>query len=51
MAARPLARSTTSLRPITTGGDRTAVGGALLLLGVVQGLPLLALLERSLRVG
>jgi len=50
-AARPLARSATTLRPVASGRDRAAVVGVVLLLGVVQGLPLLALLERSLRVG
>jgi thiamine transport system permease protein len=50
-AARPLARSVTTLRPVAGPGDRTAVVGAFALLLVVQGLPLLAMLERALRVG
>lgn len=50
-AARPLARAVTSLRPVSGASDRVAVGGAVLLLGLLQGVPLLALLERSLRVG
>ena len=50
-AARPLARAATALRPIAGARDRAAVGGAIGLLALVQGVPLLALLERSLRVG
>lgn len=50
-AARPLARSATTLRRPAGAGDRAAIVGAVSLLAVVQGLPLLALLERSLRVG
>jgi thiamine transport system permease protein len=45
-AARPLARAATTLRPVAGPRDRTAVVGAFALLLVVQGLPLLALLER-----
>ena len=50
-AARPLARAALAVRPLAGARDRTAVAGVVLLLAVVQGLPLLALLERSLRVG
>ena len=50
-AARPLARAATALRPIAGARDRAAVAGAVGLLALVQGVPLLALLERSLRVG
>ena len=50
-AARPLARSATTLRAVSGPRDRAAIAGAVTLLSVVQGLPLLALLERSLRVG
>ena len=50
-AARPLARAATALRPVAGVRDRLAVGGAVTLLGLVQGVPLVALLERSLRVG
>ena len=50
-AARPLARAASALRPIAGARDRAAVTGAVGLLALVQGVPLLALLERSLRVG
>ncbi len=50
-AARPLARAAVSLSPVRGLRDRLAVAGAVTLLAVVQGAPLLALLERSLRVG
>jgi len=50
-AARPLARAAATLRPVTGAGDRAAVLGTFGLLLVVQGLPLLAMLERALRVG
>jgi thiamine transport system permease protein len=50
-AARPLARAAATGRPVTTTADRLAVAGAVSLLAVIQGLPLLALVERSLRVG
>ncbi len=50
-AARPLARAATSLRPVAGPADRAAVVGAVGLLALVQGVPLLALVERSLRVG
>jgi len=50
-AARPLARAAVSLRPVTGARDRAAILGAVTLLATVQGLPLLALVERSLRVG
>jgi thiamine transport system permease protein len=50
-AARPLARAAVSLRPVTGARDRAAILGAVTLLATVQGLPLLALLERSLSVG
>jgi thiamine transport system permease protein len=50
-AARPLARGAATLRPVTGPRDRAAVGGVVTLLALVQGIPLLALLERSLRVG
>lgn len=50
-APRRLARAATALRPVAGPRDRAAVLATVLLLGVVQGLPLLALLERSLRVG
>lgn len=49
--ARPLARASIALRPVTGPRDRAAVTGVVVLLAVVQGLPLVALLERSLRVG
>jgi thiamine transport system permease protein len=51
LAARPLARTAASLRPAAGPADRAAIAGAVGLLAVVQGLPLLALTERSLRVG
>jgi len=51
LAARPLARTALALRAPAGGADRAAIAGALLLLAAVQGLPLLALLERALRVG
>ena len=50
-AARPLARAALSLRPAAGPRDRMAIAGMLGLLMLVQGLPLLALVERSLRVG
>jgi thiamine transport system permease protein len=50
-AARTPSRAMLSLRPMTGARDRAAVAGTLVLLLAVQGLPLLALLERSLRVG
>ena len=50
-AARPLARAASALRPIAGARDRAAVTGAVGMLALVQGVPLLALLERSLRVG
>jgi thiamine transport system permease protein len=50
-AARPLARAAVTLRPASGARDRAAIAAALALLVVVQGLPLLALVERSLRVG
>jgi len=50
-APRPLARSVATLRPAAGLQDRAAIAGMLALLAVVQGLPLLALVERSLRVG
>ena len=51
LAARPLARTAASLRRAAGSGDRAAIGGAVGLLAIVQGLPLLALTERALRVG
>jgi len=51
LAARPLARTATSLRRAAGPTDRAAIAGAVALLAVVQGLPLLALTERALRVG
>ena len=50
-AARPLARAARTLRPVAGSRDRAAVAGAVLLLAILQGLPLVALVERSLRVG
>ena len=50
-APRPLARAAVSLRPLAGPVDRAAVAGAVTLLALVQGLPLLAMLERALRVG
>jgi thiamine transport system permease protein len=50
-AARPLARASVTLRPVAGARDRIAIAGAITLLVTVQGLPLLALLERSMRVG
>jgi len=51
LAARPLARSVANLRRPDGVRERAAIAGALGLLVVVQGLPLLALTERALRVG
>jgi thiamine transport system permease protein len=51
LAARPLARASATLRAPGSRGDRLAIGGAVALLAVVQGLPLIALTERALRVG
>jgi len=51
LAARPLARTATSLRRAAGPADRAAIGGAVTMLAVVQGLPLLALTERAMRVG
>ena len=50
-AARPLARAMLATRPLIGARDRVAVAGAVLLLLLVQGLPIAALVERSLRVG
>ena len=50
-AARPLARTATTARPVRGVRARLAVGGAVALLATVQGVPLLALGERALRVG
>jgi len=50
-AARPLARAVLATRALAGPRDRVAVAGAVLLLLLVQGLPLAALIERSLRVG
>jgi len=51
LAARPLARAEVTRRPVTTLSQRGAIAAALLALGLLQGVPILALLERSLRVG
>ena len=51
LVARPLARSATSLHRPSGARDRAAIAGAVGLLVVLQGLPILALLERALRVG
>jgi len=51
LAARPLAGRATSLRHPTSARDRAAIAGAIGLLAIVQGLPLVALMERALRVG
>jgi len=51
LAARPLARTATSLRRPSNPAERSAIAGAVVLLALFQGLPLLALTERALRVG
>jgi thiamine transport system permease protein len=50
-AARPLARAAATLRPASGARDRAAILGVVVLLLALQGLPLLAMLERALRVG
>ena len=51
LVARPLARTAAGLRSPAGPGDRAAIAGAIGLLAIVQGLPLVALTERALRVG
>ncbi len=51
LVSRPLARSVTSLRRPEGARERASIVGAIGLLAIVQGLPLLALTERALRVG
>jgi thiamine transport system permease protein len=50
-AARPLARAAANLRRAAGPRDRAAIAGVVTLLALVQGLPLAALVERSVRVG
>lgn len=51
LAARPLARADATRRRPTTALQRLAIGGAVGGLLLLQGVPIAALIERSLRVG